>query len=62
MVCAQDMTARDCLALFDAVWAYAVALNYSIDALEEIGLTLSNYTLILEKENAPKEFRIRCIC
>ena len=38
MVCAQDMTARDCLALFDVVWAYAVALNNSINALEEIGL------------------------
>ena len=49
MVCAQDMTARDCVALFDAVWAYAVALNNSIDALEEIGLTLSNYTFGEEK-------------
>ena len=49
MVCAQNMTARDCVALFDAVWAYAVALNNSIDALEEIGLTLSNYTFGEEK-------------
>ena len=34
-----------CFAIFDAVWAYALALNNSIDALGKIGLTLSNYTL-----------------
>ena len=31
------------------MWAYAVALNNSIDALGEIGLTLSNYTFGKEK-------------
>eukprot|EP00731_Ephydatia_muelleri_P008966 Em0004g1304a len=39
----------NCFAIFDAVWAYAVALNNSIDALQEIGLTLSNYTFGKEK-------------
>ena len=38
-----------CFAIFDAVWAYALALNNSIDALGKIGLTLSNYTLGQEK-------------
>ena len=42
VTCAKSII--NCVALFDAVWAYAVALNNSIDALEEIGLTLSNYT------------------
>ena len=39
----------NCFAIFDAVWAYAMALNNSIDALQEIGLTLSNYTFGKEK-------------
>ena len=39
--CAHEI---NCVAIFDAEWAYAVALNNSIDALQEIGLTLSNYT------------------
>ena len=39
--CAHEI---NCVAIFDAVWAYAVALNNSIDALQKIGLTLSNYT------------------
>ena len=38
-----------CSAIFDAVWAYAVALNNSIDALGEIGLSLSNCTFGKEK-------------
>ena len=38
-----------CYAIFDAVWAYALALNNSIDALGMIGLNLSNYTLGQEK-------------
>ena len=33
-----------CIALFDAVWALAVALNNSIGPLWERGLSLSNYT------------------
>ena len=33
-----------CIALFDAVWAMAVALNNSIGPLSERGLSLSNYT------------------
>ena len=40
-VCALDI---NCIAIFDAVWAYAVSLNNSIETLGEIGLTLSNYT------------------
>eukprot|EP00731_Ephydatia_muelleri_P009047 Em0004g1385a len=38
-----------CSAIFDAVWAYAVALNNSIDALGEMGLSLSNCTFGKEK-------------
>ena len=40
-----------CFAIFDAVWAYALALNNSIDALGKIGLTLSNYTFGQEKKH-----------
>ncbi|KAL5497294.1 hypothetical protein EMCRGX_G013751 [Ephydatia muelleri] len=46
-VCANNVI--NFVALFDAVWAYAVALNNSIYSLGEIGLTLSNYTFGKEK-------------
>ena len=36
--------ATDCIALFDAVWALAMAFNNSIGPLWERGLSLSNYT------------------
>ena len=47
VVCAKNVI--NCVAIFDAVWAYAVALNNSIYPLWEIGLTLSNYTFGKEK-------------
>ena len=40
-VCSWD---PDCIALFDAMWALAVALNNSIGPLWERGHSLSNYT------------------
>ena len=45
-ICDDD---TDCLALFDAVWAFAVALNNSIELLQRNGLSLSNYTYGKEK-------------
>ena len=39
----------DCFALFDAVWAFAVSLNKSIDSLQMNRLHLSNYTYGKEK-------------
>ena len=39
----------DCLALFDAVWAFAVSLNNSIEPFQRNGLSLSNYTYGKEK-------------
>ena len=47
VLCAKSII--NCVAIFDAVWAYAVALNNSIDALQKIGLTLSNCTFGEEK-------------
>ena len=46
-VCAKSII--NCVAIFDAVWSYVVALNNSIDALGAIGFTLSNYTFGKEK-------------
>ena len=45
-ICDDD---TNCLALFDAVWAFAVALNNSIDPLQRNGLPLLNYTYGREK-------------
>ena len=39
----------DCFALFDAVWAFAVSLNNSIETFQRNGLPLSNYTYGKEK-------------
>ena len=40
-ICDDD---TDCLALSDAVWAFAVTLNHSIEPFQRNGLPLSNYT------------------
>ena len=46
-ICGEDY--YRCFSLFDAVWAFAVSLNNSIEPLERNGLPLSNYTYGNEK-------------
>ena len=41
-ICGEHISS--CLALFDAVWAFAVSLNNSIEPFQRNGLSLSNYT------------------
>ena len=46
-ICGEDLSG--CSGLFDAVWAFAVALNNSIEPFQRNGLSLSNYTYGREK-------------